>query len=68
MTDRAGVDRKAVPADRRTGKDRRKRDLGPPGKLERRRTVESRQPDVSEIDMSPAEWNALEHLPVPPRK
>ena len=68
MTDSAGVDRKAVPSDRRTGKDRRKRDLGPPGKLERRRTVESRQPDVSEIEMSASDWGALEQLPVPPSK
>lgn len=68
MADSAGVDRKAVPADRRMGKDRRKQDLGPPGRLERRRSVESRQPDVSEIEMSASDWGALEQVPAPAKK
>ena len=68
MTGSAGGDRKVGASDRRSGKDRRKQDLGPPGKKERRRSLESRQPDVTEIEMSASDWVALEQLPVPPRK
>ena len=68
MTDSATGDRKRGGGDRRSGKDRRKQDLGPPGKAERRRSLESRKPDVTEIEMSASDWGALEQLPVPPRK
>jgi hypothetical protein len=68
MKGSAGGSGKADASDRRRGKDRRKEDLGPPGKRERRRNLESRQPDVSEIEMSASDWGALGQLPVPPRK
>lgn len=47
-------------ADRRSGVDRRKLDKGPPGKVERRRNVESRKPDVSEVEMTNSEWGDLQ--------
>lgn len=47
------------PTDRRSGKDRRHVDQGPPGRHDRRRSVEPRQPQVSELDMSPSQWGAL---------
>jgi hypothetical protein len=46
-------------ADRRTGVDRRHVDGQPPGKHERRRGIESRKPEVVELDMSNSEWAAL---------
>lgn len=54
---------KAGHADRRTGNDRRKVDIPRKGLPERRRSVESRQPDVVEIDMSTTEWGALQDAP-----
>jgi hypothetical protein len=45
--------------DRRSGKDRRSADVEPPDKRERRTTVESRQPDVAEIEMSDSAWAEL---------
>ena len=45
--------------ERRNGEDRRQRDGEPPGRHERRRGVESRQPEVIELDMSTSEWAAL---------
>lgn len=68
MTGKAGSKRKATEGDRRTGADRRKLDTTPPGKVERRRSVESRQPDVVEIEMSPSEWRALKQELMPPSK
>ncbi|WP_082549244.1 hypothetical protein [Rhizobacter sp. Root404] len=47
------------PADRRAGVDRRRADGPPPGKHERRRGIESRKPEVIELDMSNSEWAAL---------
>ncbi len=57
----------APPAnDRRAGADRRHRDLAlPPGQRDRRRGLEERKPEVSEIDMSPSEWDQLTGLPPP---
>jgi hypothetical protein len=46
-------------ADRRAGVDRRRLDGKPPGKHERRRGIESRKPEVVELDMSNSEWAAL---------
>ncbi len=51
--------------ERRTGDDRRKRDLARPAG-ERRRAVEPRKPEVTELDLSPAEWAALHAEPPPP--
>ncbi len=40
----------------------------PPGKVDRRRSVDSRKPDVVELDMSNSEWTALTQVPEPPSK
>jgi hypothetical protein len=48
-----------TPIDRRSGKDRRKLEKGPPGTHDRRRSVEPRKPEVVELDLSPSEWGAL---------
>jgi hypothetical protein len=45
--------------ERRSGEDRRKIDQGPPGKHERRRSLEARKPEVVEREMSDSEWAAL---------
>ena len=54
--------------DRRSGADRRKVDIPRKGEPERRRNVESRQPDVVEIDMSRSEWGALRGEPDKPKR
>ena len=54
--------------DRRTGEDRRRVDNGPPGKHERRRSLEPRKPEVVELDMSNSEWSALSDEPMPPKE
>jgi hypothetical protein len=53
-------------AERRSGQDRRRVDKGPPGLRDRRRSVEPRRPDVAEIELSAAEWQALHEAIVPP--
>ena len=58
--------RESRAADRRGGPDRRREDLGPPGKHERRRGIESRKPDVLEREMSDSEWTALTQAPPKP--
>ncbi len=45
--------------ERRAGPDRRAIEGSPPGRRERRRGVEARRPEVSELEMSGAEWAAL---------
>ena len=45
--------------DRRSGKDRRIEDKGPPGKLDRRRQLEARMPEVLELELSESDWAAL---------
>lgn len=46
--------------DRRSGRDRRQVDLGPPpGVRERRVSVEPRKPEVVEREISPSEWASL---------
>ena len=45
--------------DRRSGTDRRQREDGPPGKHERRRSIEHRQPEVRELYLSHEEMVAL---------
>jgi hypothetical protein len=45
--------------DRRSGTDRRKVDIAPPGRIDRRRSIDARKPDVVELDMSNSEWTAL---------
>ncbi|MDY0105245.1 MAG: hypothetical protein RBS27_01125 [Giesbergeria sp.] len=52
------ADRRSMP-DRRSGKDRRQQEAGPPSSYERRRAIEARQPEVAELDLSPEELEAL---------
>lgn len=54
--------------DRRSGKDRRQEENGPPTSYERRRTVEARQPELTELNLSEEELRALgftQNAPVP---
>ena len=48
-----------VPTDRRSGRDRRQDEKGPPTNFERRRSVEARQPELTELDLSDEELKAL---------
>lgn len=44
----------------RSSRDRRQRDMGPPqGFAERRISVERRQPEVHEVQMTDSQWNQL---------
>ena len=52
--------------DRRTGRDRRQTDDGPPTNYERRRTVEARQPELTELHLSEDELKELGFLPEKP--
>ena len=45
--------------ERRCGKDRRQEDSDFSGKGERRRTVESRKPEITEIQLSDNDWKLL---------
>ena len=45
--------------DRRSGKDRRQEEKGPPTNFERRRAIEARQPELTELHMSEDELKAL---------
>lgn len=57
--------------DRRTGQDRRQEEKGPPTNFERRRAIEARQPELTELHMSEDELRALGFVPAPksnPRK
>jgi len=55
----------AARAERRSGQDRRRVEQGPPGLRDRRRLVEPRRPDVAEIELSAAEWEALHQAIAP---
>ena len=68
MTAPASPPRKPSPTERRVGSDRRKVDMLPPSKVDRRRSVDSRKPDVVELDMSNSEWSALTQVPEPSPK
>jgi hypothetical protein len=52
-------------AERRSGRDRRQEDLGPPN-VDRRRGIEPRKPEVNEVDISDSEWSRLEEAMRPP--
>lgn len=52
------VERRGSP-NRRTGKDRRQEEKGPPTNFERRRAIEARQPELTELHMSEDELKAL---------
>jgi len=45
--------------DRRSGVDRRQQETASPLSYERRRSVEPRQPDVTELNLTPEELEAL---------
>jgi len=50
------------------GADRRHVDGNPPTKHDRRRGLESRKPEVVELDMTDSEWGALAQEPPPAPK
>ncbi len=56
------------PIERRRGADRRVVDKGPPGRVDRRRGLEARKPEVSEIEMSNTDWVELTQQPIVPKK
>jgi len=45
--------------ERRSGDDRRQVDKGPPGRIERRKRVEARRPEVSVLELTDSEWATL---------
>lgn len=51
--------------DRRSGTGRRHEETGPPSSFERRRSIESRKPDVTELELSPEELDAFDFSPAP---
>ena len=51
--------RKPAPSDRRSGADRRQVEAGPPSRHERRRSVENRQPEAIELELTDSQWGAL---------
>jgi hypothetical protein len=68
MVQRHG-DPKTVP-DRRSGKERRKTEMAPVKGRDRRRNIEPRRPVVTEIELTPTEWDDLQQQafePVPPK-
>jgi hypothetical protein len=58
MTDKQDKQVKKT-TDRRSGADRRCADKGPPGRVDRRRVIEPRRPEVAELDLTDSEWGAL---------
>jgi hypothetical protein len=46
--------------ERRSGADRRNKEVLPLDKRERRRSIEPRKPEVAEIELSAEEWAALQ--------
>lgn len=56
-------------AERRSGIDRRRVNLGPPaGIKERRINLESRKPEVQEVTLSPSDWVRFEaSVPLKPK-
>jgi hypothetical protein len=66
--DKLRTNESAPRAERRSGGDRRHVDGGPPGKHDRRRGLESRKPEVVELDMSDSDWIALTQIPVTPAR
>lgn len=60
MTQGKKTSTSASAAERRSGRDRRKADKGSPHGRERRVGMEPRKPEISEVEISPSEWAALE--------
>ncbi len=46
----------AVIVERRSGRDRRQSDRGPPTAVERRRCAEKRKPEIVELAISEGDW------------
>lgn len=68
MTPKLAPGSKPITKDRRSGTDRRKVDILRPGLPDRRRAVDARKPEVTEIEMTNSEWTALSQQPGPPTK
>jgi hypothetical protein len=68
MTAKPAPKRKSRELVQRSGQDRRKVDNPPPVKVDRRRSVDARKPDVHEREMTDSEWSTLNQLPLPPTK
>lgn len=51
--------------ERRSGRDRRRRETPPPAGADRRRSIEPRRPEVTEVEMSADQWAALQALAYP---
>ncbi|MBP3981424.1 MULTISPECIES: hypothetical protein [unclassified Acidovorax] len=52
--------------ERRSGQDRRQEEQGPPTSYERRRSVEPRQPELTELELSEEELKDLGFFPDQP--
>jgi len=63
--DKPRTNKPSPASDRRLGADRRHVDGNPPTKHDRRRGLESRKPEVVELDMTDSEWGALAQEPPP---
>jgi hypothetical protein len=64
--DKSGKTPSSKGTERRSGADRRHVDGKPPGKHERRRRLESRQPEVVELQLSNSDWIELIEQPFAP--
>ena len=53
--------------DRRSGQDRRQKEQGAPTSYERRRSIEPRQPELTELELSEEELKALGFVPSQPK-
>lgn len=69
MTQRKKESASSLAGERRSGHDRRKVDKGSPTGRERRVSLEPRKPEITEIEVTPSEWAALQEQtrPEPPR-
>lgn len=68
MTTQPPEDGKLNGKERRSWVDRRLVDKGPPGKHDRRRHIDARQPETKELDMSDSEWALLSQDSLEPGK
>ena len=66
--DKLRTNKSSPVAERRLGADRRHVDGSPPSKHDRRRGLESRKPEVVELDMTDSEWIALSQQPITPTR
>lgn len=61
MTEKESKEKTVV--NKRSGQDRREVETGPPTSYERRRTIEQRQPEVVELELSEEALKALGFTP-----